>query len=122
MPQRDGYPLLFLPIPNKESVYEECLPRRIRKHRGVNTYTKIIRHLAWSGKFTDFIDTHSILLQLKQDQQVYLKTDSHWNNNGAYGVYRALINRLSDKRAHLRPVQQKPEGEWRENFSGDLAV
>ncbi|THB78240.1 MAG: hypothetical protein D6B25_04825 [Desulfobulbaceae bacterium] len=117
-----GTHYIFLPIPNKETVYEEYLPRRIRKHKGVNKYTQVIEYLRSSGQFTNFIDTEALLLHLKQEQQVYLKTDSHWNNDGAFGVYQELINQLSKKLPNLQPLKQTSEKEWIEDFSGDLAI
>lgn len=53
----------------------------------------------------DYLQTHTdvkvirlkdALLDAKRDQQVYFKTDTHWNGQGAYVGYQTVINKLND--------------------------
>jgi hypothetical protein len=42
------------------------------------------------------IDLRPALLQAKREGQVYFKTDSHWNDDGIYPAYVALLNNVAD--------------------------
>lgn len=119
-----GIEYLFLPIPNKEPIYEEYLPYKIRENRGKSKYEQIIGYTKEHSTFTNFIDVQQLFLDYKleqQQQQLYLKTDSHWNYDGAYLVYREIIKRLQPKFPDLQPLEPNKEKTWSTNFSGDLA-
>ncbi len=73
-----GIRYLYLPIPNKEAVYEEHLALILRKNKGYDSYSQIVDHLRAGGRFTDFIDTKELLVR-KNEAQLYFRTDSHWN-------------------------------------------
>lgn len=117
-----GISYLFLPVPNKVNVYGEELPLRIRRHAGVTKYDQIVQHLNKSGDFENYIDTQDILRKGKQKQRTYLQTDSHWNHDGTYMVYREMIRRLQPDMPALEPLLQSNRKEWYEDFSGDLAI
>ena len=116
-----GIEYLFLPIPNKEPIYEEHLPYKIRINRGKSKYEQIIEYTKEHSTFRNFIDVQQLMLNHKTEQPLYLKTDSHWNYNGAYLVYREIIKRLQQKFPDLKPLEQNKEKTWITNFSGDLA-
>lgn len=115
-----GIEYLFLPIPNKEPIYEEHLPYKIRVNRGKSKYEQIIGYTREHSTFRNFIDVQQLFLDHKSEQQLYLKTDSHWNHDGAYLVYREIIKRLQQKFPGLEPLEQNKEKSWSTNFSGDL--
>lgn len=117
-----GIRYLYLPVPNKEAVYEEHLPLILRKNKGYDSYSQIVDHLRAGGRFTDFIDTKELLVSKKNEAQLYFRTDSHWNYDGSGLVYRAIVSRLQQWFPDIRPLEEKDGKEWEEGFSGDLAV
>ncbi len=117
-----GIQYIFLPIPNKETIYEEHLPAKIRANKGKNKYEQIVEFAARNSSFTNYIDVQKLLLRHKKDTQLYLKTDSHWNNDGTDIVYREIIKRAQESLPDLTPIEQKEEKDWVYNFSGDLSI
>lgn len=80
--------------PNKNTIYSEYLPERIRKNR---SRTRL-------EQFCDYMDQHSSLKVLdlsrplskeKSKLPLYWATDSHWNSFGAYVGYREIMKRIS---------------------------
>ncbi|MGO9314467.1 MAG: alginate O-acetyltransferase AlgX-related protein [Syntrophobacteraceae bacterium] len=80
--------------PNKNTIYSEYLPERIRKNR---SRTRL-------EQFCDYMDQHSTLKVLdlskpltkeKSKLPLYWATDSHWNSFGAYVGYREIMKRIS---------------------------
>ena len=117
-----GSQYIFMPVPNKETVYPEKLPLRIRNNRGATKYDQILGYLKYDEQFLDYIDTQDVLLDRKKQARVFLQTDSHWNHEGTYQVYLELMNRLEPWLPDLVPLKQKEEQNWIEKFSGDLAI
>ncbi len=117
-----GIRYLFLPVPNKSSVYSEYLPRGVARSGGRTKYEQITSYLREESDFVNWIDSYDILTGKKAETEVYLRTDSHWNHDGVYWVYRELIHRLTEWFPDISPLELKKEKEWVEKFSGDLAT
>ena len=117
-----GTKYIFLPIPNKEPVYEEYLPVKLRENRGKSKYEQIVEYISQNSSFKGYIDVQKIMYEHKQDAQLYLRTDSHWNHDGAYIVYREMIDKVREWFPDVTPSAQKQEKQWVQNFSGDLAI
>jgi len=117
-----GIRYLFIPVPNKSSVYGEYLPRRVTRSAGSSKYEQITSYLKNSSDFDHWLDTYKILTDKKEDLQVYFRTDSHWNHDGVYFVYRELIERLAKWLPELSPIAMKKEKKWVKDYSGDLVI
>lgn len=116
-----GIKYLFLPIPNKEPIYEEHLPYQLQANRGKSKYEQIVGYTREHSSFKNLIDVQQLFLNHKEEGQLYLKTDSHWNHDGTYIVYREIINRMQEWFPDIVPLELNKEKKWVENFSGDLA-
>jgi alginate O-acetyltransferase complex protein AlgJ len=115
-----GAHYLFLPVPNKETIYEEYLPGRVRNNRGMSKVVQLTEHLRTKSRFRGLVDIHEHMLQEKSRQQLYLKTDSHWTVFGADLAYRGIMAPLQGWFPDLVPTTLQVK--WQEEFSGDLAV
>ena len=115
-----GIKYLFLPIPNKEPIYEEHLPYQLQANRGKSKYEQIVTYANEHSSFKNLIDVQQLFLNHKEKGQLYLKTDSHWNHDGTYLVYREIINRMQEWFPDIVPLELNEEKIWVENFSGDL--
>ncbi|MBR1586284.1 MAG: hypothetical protein IJ662_12135 [Clostridia bacterium] len=87
-----GAYLIFLCAPNKANIRTDELPFYASHHATESGLEKLQQRLRASG--VRYIDAKAILA--KADQPVYHRTDTHWNDEGAALVYRALMAALPD--------------------------
>ena len=89
-----GIRYLFLPVPNKINIYPEKLPGRIQQMSGPTLVEQLSTYLRKTVKDVVFVDLSTLLLQAKQDYQVYRRTDTHWSNQGALVAFNQIIRKL----------------------------
>lgn len=81
-----GIKFYYLAAPNSNSIYKEFLPlepnNRLRRIDLVKNKLE--------GKFT-IIDTRQNLISQKTSNRLYHKTDTHWNDNGAFIGVQELV-------------------------------
>lgn len=97
-----GINYLFIVVPDKSSVYPEFLPDFI-KPAGPTRLDQFIREL--DRRFPDFpvIDLRQPLVVAKEHGQVYYKTDTHWNQIGAFAGYVAIMRQANRLFPELQP-------------------
>lgn len=80
--QKKGIKYFFVIAPNKHTIYFDKLPGYITKEKTYSSTDQLVEYLK---KNTDIsvIDLRKNLLEAKKDNQLYLKTDTHWNHNAA---------------------------------------
>ena len=80
-------------VPNKNSIYKEHLPYKLKQKS-----TKLITLQHQLGN-TDisFINLTEHLKSAKSQQQLYYKTDSHWNTFGAFIGYEKMMDHFQNK-------------------------
>ena len=86
-----GIPFYFVIPPNKSTIYQENLPFSIKQNP-----TPISQFLA-AIKPSDsikIIDLRAALNKKKRGNQLYLKTDTHWNSLGAYFAYEHIMETI----------------------------
>ncbi len=99
---------VFTIAPNKNSLYGENMPYYYLKTANQNNMAKLKPLLATEG--VNYIDLFEIFSQ--QDEILYLKEDSHWNNKGAVLAYRSLmqsINKEYDDYSSVETVYEARE-------------
>ena len=79
-----GSRLIFLCAPNKATILPEHLPWNALPAGGESALDRLQRRLEELG--VAYIDAKAILSESK----AYFRTDTHWNDEGALQVYRAL--------------------------------
>lgn len=86
-----GIPLVVAIAPDKHSILPEFLPDGISR-KGHSPADQVMARPLGSR----ILDLRSVLLDAKADSPhpLYYKTDSHWNEFGAYLAYRAIMERL----------------------------
>jgi alginate O-acetyltransferase complex protein AlgJ len=77
-----GIRFVFVVAPDKSEIYPEHLPEGVpaAPFTALDQLTAAIKAQA---KF-DFVDLRPLLKEAKAGEQIYYKTDSHWNTRGAY--------------------------------------
>ena len=110
--ERDAKFLLTV-APNKNSLYGENMPYYFQKKaddtRNIDLLENEIEKYGIS-----YADLFSLFE--KQNEILYLKRDSHWNNKGAALVYDALLNQLEVEHDHYETIKNLRQ----KNEYGDL--
>ena len=95
--------VIYLMAPNKATIYPEYLPEWVleKKNEGVKTRLELLTE-AMQDTDCIFINLTDYLLSKKNDGEydqyyLYNKTDTHWNELGAYYAYEYLMNEVIAK-------------------------
>ncbi|MGI1658568.1 MAG: alginate O-acetyltransferase AlgX-related protein [Desulfitobacterium sp.] len=97
-----GIQFLVVVAPNKESIYPEYLPNNIRK---INDGTRLEQLKSYLQEKSDInvLDLRTPLLEHKGNSLLYYRTDTHWNEYGAFVAYQQIINELQKEDRNLKP-------------------
>ena len=104
--QAQGITLLIVIAPNKASIYPDKLPEQIKILSEQSRLDYIVSHLN-TNNLPTILDLRPALLNARLEQDVFYKTNTHWNGYGAFAAYTAILNELSKTHPELRPY--KPE-------------
>lgn len=80
---------IFTVAPNKNSLYNENMPYYYQKGTESNL-EKLVPKLAAMG--IHYVDLQELFQE--QEELLYFKRDSHWNNKGAVLAYNALMDQM----------------------------
>lgn len=118
---RRGIRYLFVPTPNKSTIYPEYLPPAINRVHARSRLDQLLDYLRRRSD-VEFLDLRPALRRRKRVERVFHKTDSHWNDLGGYWAYREIAERLRRFFPGIRPLTtaQIAVGR-REGPGGDLA-
>lgn len=88
-----GIAYLLVLVPDKHLVYREHMPDSLPRSGESHPLEQLSSHLQATTD-VDVLDLRPALLAAKARGRVYHKTDSHWNDVGAWEAYRAIHERL----------------------------
>jgi alginate O-acetyltransferase complex protein AlgJ len=119
-----GVRYFFVVSPNKWMIYPEFLPFRHNiQMKGTTRFEQLKSFLSAANADVKIVDLKEELLKAKQSSpRLYYKTDTHWNELGAFIAYKQLMRDISSEfpgietidDSRVRFVSQTREG-------GDLA-
>lgn len=109
---RQGCEFLFVPAPNKNSLYPEYMPDRYVKESAENNYSLLIK--AMEKQQVNFVDLKEAFG--KQDTILYHKLDTHWNNAGAAFANRQILEHIGKEYVDY----SKETYQIQNSFAGDL--
>lgn len=95
--KRNGIDFIFVPVPNKETIYYELLPIEIRMN--INNSDFLVR----LKKELDFYNLSSIdlysafRLHAANGEKLYLPDDTHWNSAGIELAAEMIVQEISKK-------------------------
>lgn len=95
--------VLFI-APNKEQVYDDYMPNKIKVISDFSRADQLVKHLKENTDL-DIVYPKDELIQNKSKYQVYSKNDTHWNEFGAYIGSQQLLKLLIDKRLYLHDLE-----------------
>lgn len=97
-----GKELYFFIPPNKTQVYPEKMP----SYTIIDKYTRVQHLVDYVQANSDIKIAYPLqeLLAAKEDMQIYLKTDTHWNEAGAYIGTQALYSLMGMPTTDIQDV------------------
>lgn len=103
-----GIDYLIFITPNKENLYAEYMPERLRNER-VSDMSRMDVAVKYLQKNTDvkIINLKDVLMQAKEELPIktYYLRDTHWNNVGAYLGFNEML-KLLNKYGYNIPVKK----------------
>ena len=112
-----GIDFYILSIPNKSSVYPEYMPDIIER-KDTTSKTDLLMKYLEENTDLNVVDVKPTLVKAKKKQQVYYKSDTHFNQIGAFVTVQALKDKVDGKTDKLKDVKF---GKITNHYSGDLA-
>lgn len=112
-------PYILIIPPNKHTVYFDQLPSNIKKEAPSSALDQLVTYLRANTSIT-VIDLREALADERKSHDVFHKTDTHWNHNGAN---RAQLEILSIVKSKLGKGKHPKLYEMKEKwpYFGDLA-
>lgn len=113
--------LLFIP-PDKQTIYPEDLDPLYRPSQGASRLDQLLDYLRSHRVRVEILDIRQPLLQAKQRERLYHRTDSHWNDRGAFIGYQQLAGVLAKWFPSIHPTPRDAFAEVEQSGTGgDLA-
>jgi hypothetical protein len=117
---RQGIVFWVVVSPAKESIYPDYLPAYIQPLAEQSRLDQLSQRLQREPGL-HFLDLRGVLTEARQNEQVFYRTDTHWNDLGAFLAYqeimRVLARDLPELQAHPLSDFSKSPSTWQ----GDLA-
>lgn len=118
-----GIDYLLILVPDKSSVYPEYLPDSLRPLYRRSRLDQLAAYLRTNSDAA-VLDVGEALRASKNESPVYYKTDSHWNEYGAWIAYREIVTTLAHRFENVSPL---PRSDFRLRMrknrpGGNLAV
>lgn len=117
-----GCTYILIVIPNKQTIYPEMMPPGLDMTPGTSMTDQMFEYF-YPELDNIVIDLREKFLKEKEEFQIYQKTDTHWNQLGAYSAYRSILNSLSGISGENIEPDDKTEFRIaaRDKDGGDLA-
>lgn len=113
-----GIDFYLTALPNKEIVYEEYMPDTIARADEVSRGEQVAEYM-WANTDLVYVFPKQALSEAKEQYQVYYKTDTHWNQIGAFVGMQEIFREAYGTHADIDSVVFRVDSE---TFSGDLAT
>ena len=99
-----GIAYVFVISPDKHVIYPEYMPATIRR-AAVSRIDQLVAHLR-THSTVRVLDLRPALLAAKSGERIYHRTDTHWNDRGAFVGYQQIVDALAaDVPALRRPAR-----------------
>jgi len=94
-----GIAYLFVIAPDKHVIYPEYMPHTIRR-AAVSRIDQLVSDLRQHSTVR-VLDLRPSLLASKSRERLYHRTDTHWNDRGAFVGYQSIVDALSEENPTL---------------------
>lgn len=104
--QKRHITLILVIAPNKSSIYADTLPDEIQQKTGISPLEAFTTYMKEHGP-PIVVDLRQPLKNGRKQQDVYYKTDTHWNAYGAFIAYSEIMQKLAESDPRLAPLPLK---------------
>jgi len=115
-----GIVYVFVLAPDKHAVYPELLPASVRSIGAETRTDTLVRYLR-EHSTVNVLDLRPVLQRAKAFERVYHRTDTHWNDRGAFVAATAIVAALGANRVAPLAPRASYEAATRETEGLDLA-
>ncbi len=115
--ESEGIEFVIMGIPNKENVFPEYMPGTIPKVNEESRADQVAEYL-WQNTDLNYVFPKEQFLTEKEKYQIYYKTDTHWNQIGAFVGLQTMFSQLYGTYADPGSVSFVETGY---GYAGDLA-
>ncbi|HZI80623.1 MAG TPA: hypothetical protein VFD69_13970 [Vicinamibacterales bacterium] len=91
-----GIAYVFALAPDKHEVYPELLPASVRRVGAESRSDALVRYLR-DASTVPVLDLRGALGAAKGRERIYHRTDTHWNDRGAFAASQALLRMLAPR-------------------------
>ncbi|MQA28661.1 MAG: hypothetical protein GEU82_02320 [Luteitalea sp.] len=115
-----GLAYVFTVIPDKHAVYPEAFPDTVRQLQPTSRMDQVLTAVS---DIAAAVDVRPALAHAKTRERLYQRTDTHWNDRGAFVAYQEIIRavRAQDPRVPAAWPRRDFVAEAREVPGMDLA-
>ncbi len=99
-----GIVYLFVIAPDKHVIYPEYMPDTIRR-AAISRIDQLVSELSQHSTVR-VVDLRPPLLAAKSSERLYHRTDTHWNDRGAFVGYQSIVHALTEEIPALRPASR----------------
>jgi len=110
-----GITLLVVIPPNKSTIYPQYMPNEIPVLGQRSSLDQFVDYMKSNGD-AFILDLRPVLLDAGRSQAIYYKTDTHWNDLGAYYGYIKILRALELDYPLLTP---RPLSDFKYTYVGD---
>jgi hypothetical protein len=100
-----GIRYLFVIAPEKHTVYPEYVPDAFRRMQQVSRLDQLVRYMKERSD-VEILDLRQALFEAKSRERLYHRTDSHWNEYGAFVGYQRITSELRKFSPQIRPLAE----------------
>lgn len=116
-----GIRLFVVVPPNKNTIYPEYLPPQIPVIGPESRLDQVLNYQKERGH-VQILDLRPVFFKARGERQIYFKTDTHWNEFGAFIAYQEIIKALRPWFPNLKPHQLDDYELIPAQNTGDIAV
>jgi hypothetical protein len=88
-----GIPYIFVVAPSKYDIYPQFMPQRLNRVGEESRLDQLVAYLKTYHSPVEIVDLRKPLLAaLPQGVRLFQKTDTHWNDRGAWIGYQAIMH------------------------------
>jgi len=118
--QQQGISYVFVIAPNKQSIYGEYFPSRIRAVGRQSRLEQLMEYMKDSE--VPILDLRKALIRAKAEGQIYQRIDTHWNDFGAAIAQYEIMRYLTKSYPNIQPIRYAAQDFlWESRQGGDLA-
>ncbi len=119
---RRGVRYVLVIAPDKQTIYPDYFPNRLKQvAKRVSRMGEVIAYLRQHSTI-EVIDLRPALSEARATAQVYYRTDSHWNLQGASIAAEQIARRLASWYPHVQPLRCSTASHGSpQSFEGDLS-